>query len=70
LRRFAPVPGAQGQLQARTRDHSYIELQESLAHVVPIDARFNRSVLFTCLGSPGKPVVDTVGPVPLLPGTA
>ncbi|KAB0582519.1 serine/threonine-protein phosphatase [Ideonella dechloratans] len=57
-----------GQLQARTRDHSYIELQESLAHVVPIDARFNRSVLFTCLGSPGKPVVDTVGPVPLLPG--
>lgn len=57
-----------GQLQARTRDHSYMELQESLAHVVPIDARFNRSVLFTCLGSPGKPVVDTVGPVPLLPG--
>lgn len=57
-----------GQLQARTRDHSYIELQESLAHVVPIDARFNRSVLFTCMGSPGKPVVDTVGPVPLLPG--
>ncbi len=57
-----------GQLQARTRDHSYMELQQSLAHVVPIDARFNRSVLFTCLGSPGKPVVDTVGPVPLLPG--
>jgi len=57
-----------GQLHARTRDHSYIELQESLSHVVPIDARFNRSVLFTCMGSPGKPVVDTVGPVPLLPG--
>ena len=25
--------------------------------------RFNRNVLFTCLGSPGKPVVDTVGPL-------
>jgi hypothetical protein len=36
--------------------------------VVPIDARFNRSVLFTCLGSPGKPVVDTSGPTPLRPG--
>jgi serine/threonine protein phosphatase PrpC len=57
-----------GELQARTRDHSYSELQETLSHVVPLDARFNRSVLFTCLGSPGKPVVDTVGPVPLHPG--
>jgi serine/threonine protein phosphatase PrpC len=57
-----------GELQARTRDHSYSELQETLSHVVPLDARFNRSVLFTCLGSPGKPVIDTVGPVPLHPG--
>ena len=30
--------------------------------------RFNRNVLFTCLGSPGKPVVDTVGPLLLQPG--
>lgn len=57
-----------GALQARTRDHSYSELQQTLAQVVPIDARFNRSVLFTCLGSPGKPVVDTSGPVVLRPG--
>jgi serine/threonine protein phosphatase PrpC len=57
-----------GALQARTRDHSYSELQQTLAQVVPIDARFNRSVLFTCLGSPGKPVVDTAGPVVLRPG--
>jgi PPM family protein phosphatase len=57
-----------GQLQARTRDHSYMELQESFSHVVPLEARFNRSVLFTCLGSPGKPVVDTVGPVALQAG--
>jgi PPM family protein phosphatase len=30
--------------------------------------RFNRNVLFTCLGSPGKPVVDTVGPLLMQPG--
>jgi PPM family protein phosphatase len=58
----------QGQLIARTRDHSYTELQEALSQVVPIDARFNRSVLFTCLGSPGKPVVDTAGPLQLQSG--
>ena len=49
-------------LIARTRDHSYTELQETLAHVVPMGEKFNRNVLFTCLGSPGKPVVDTAGP--------
>lgn len=50
-------------LIARTRDHSYSELQETLSQVVPINERFNRNVLFTCLGSPGKPVVDTAGPL-------
>jgi PPM family protein phosphatase len=55
-------------LVARTRDHSYTELQETLSHVVPIAERFNRNVLFTCLGSPGKPVVDTAGPLLLQPG--
>lgn len=50
-------------LIARTRDHSYSELQETMAQVVPMGDRFNRNVLFTCLGSPGKPVVDTVGPL-------
>ena len=55
-------------LIARTRDHSYTELQETLAQVVPMGERFNRNVLFTCLGSPGKPVVDTVGPLLLQPG--
>ena len=50
-------------LVARTRDHSYSELQETLSGVVPIAEKFNRNVLFTCLGSPGKPVVDTVGPL-------
>jgi len=35
---------------------------------VPMGERFNRNVLFTCLGSPGKPVVDTVGPLVLQSG--
>jgi serine/threonine protein phosphatase PrpC len=55
-------------LIARTRDHSYSELQEALSQVVPIGERFNRNVLFTCLGSPGKPVVDTAGPMIMQPG--
>lgn len=55
-------------LIARTRDHSYSELQETLSQVVPMGERFNRNVLFACLGSPGKPVLDTVGPLLLQPG--
>jgi serine/threonine protein phosphatase PrpC len=55
-------------LVARTRDHSYSELQETLAQVVPMGDRVNRNVLFTCLGSPGKPVVDTAGPLLVHPG--
>jgi serine/threonine protein phosphatase PrpC len=55
-------------LVARTRDHSYSELQETLVHVMPLGDRVNRNVLFTCLGSPGKPVVDTAGPLLVQPG--
>lgn len=57
-----------GKLIARTRDHSYTELQETMAHALPMSERMNRNVLFTCLGSPGKPVVDTAGPLLMQPG--
>ena len=50
-------------LIARTRDHSYTELQQTMSPIMQMPDRFNRNVLFTCLGSPGKPVVDTVGPL-------
>ena len=58
-------------LVARTRDHSYSELQQSMSALGPVSASNkinNRNVLFTCLGSPGKPVIDTVGPLLLQKG--
>ncbi len=55
-------------LVARTRDHSYTELQNTLSQVVPMGEHLNRNVLFTCLGSPGKPVIDTAGPLNMVAG--
>jgi len=55
-----------GELVTRTRDHSYLEQQAS-AGVVRLD-RVNRNILFTCLGSPSKPVFDVTGPVMLQQG--
>ncbi len=55
-------------LITRTRDHSYAELQETLSGVIPLGDKVNRNVLFTCLGSPGKPVIDIVGPMVMQPG--
>ncbi|CAN5300855.1 hypothetical protein BH11PSE10_BH11PSE10_05760 [soil metagenome] len=57
-----------GKLIARTRDHSYSELQEALGRTPAGTERFNRNVLFTCLGSPGKPMVDIHGPLLLESG--
>lgn len=53
----------QGELLTRTRDHSLME--QSLAKGAPADAHINRNVLFTCLGSPTKPVYSVFGPVGL-----
>lgn len=54
-----------GELLTRTRDHSYIEQQN--AGVIRMD-KVNRNILFTCLGSPTKPVYDVTGPVTLQQG--
>ena len=54
-----------GELLTRTRDHSYIEQQSAgggrIEHI-------NRNILFTCLGSPTKPVFDVTGPIFLQQG--
>lgn len=52
-------------LLARTRDHSYSELQDALTDDAAPVERVNRNVLFTCLGSPGKPMIDSAGPTVL-----
>jgi serine/threonine protein phosphatase PrpC len=54
-----------GELLTRTRDHSYIEQQGAAAGRPD---RINRNILFTCLGSPTKPVFDVTGPVQLQQG--
>jgi serine/threonine protein phosphatase PrpC len=52
-------------LLMRTRDHSYME-HHPLEFGRP--ERFNRNILFTCLGSPTRPVFDTSESVPLEQG--
>lgn len=53
-----------GALLTRTRDHSYLEMRNLPAGF----ERINRNVLFTCLGSPSKPIYDMTGPVKLEQG--
>ena len=53
------------ELLTRTRDHSYLEQQNAVAARVE---HINRNILFTCLGSPTKPVFDITGPVILQQG--
>ena len=57
-----------GELLSRTRDHSFLEQSRGTAGTVNPPERVNRNVLFTCLGSPSKPVFDIAGPVPLQQG--
>ncbi len=54
-----------GELVVRTRDHSYLE--QHAAGIIRMD-KLNRNILFTCLGSPTKPVFDVAGPTPLQQG--
>jgi serine/threonine protein phosphatase PrpC len=54
-----------GELLTRTRDHSYMEQQ---AHRGQDTSNVNRNILFTCVGSPSKPVFDLSGPLQLQHG--
>jgi serine/threonine protein phosphatase PrpC len=54
-----------GELLLRTRDHSFLEQEQAgLIHSELI----NRNILFTCLGSPTKPIFDTAAPLELRQG--
>jgi len=57
-----------GKLVTRTRDHSYMEQPPAGQTPSRSAERLNRNILFTCLGSPTKPVFDIGGPVPLQQG--
>ena len=54
-----------GELLTRTRDHSYSEHQGANANK---PMAMNRNILFTCLGSPSKPMFDVTGPITLQQG--
>lgn len=59
----------QSELLARTRDHSYLEQRRDPKRLdAPPTVAINRNVLYTCLGSPVKPVFEVTGPVPLQQG--
>lgn len=58
----------QGELLARTRDHSFLEQHQGSPATTKLPERINRNILFTCLGSPTKPVFDITGPVALQQG--
>ena len=49
-----------GKILLRTRDHSYMEQGEFFAANVE---HINRNVLFTCLGSPSRPIFDVSLPM-------
>ncbi|AGX86857.1 PP2C family protein-serine/threonine phosphatase [Candidatus Symbiobacter mobilis] len=58
----------QGDLLTRTRDHSFVE-QTNIHPAATVDPRrINRNALFTCLGSPTKPVFQIGPSMPLQQG--
>lgn len=57
-----------GELLTRTRDHSYLEQRQGELPFAKKGEKFNRNVLFTCLGSPTAPVFDLAGPIALEEG--
>jgi serine/threonine protein phosphatase PrpC len=58
----------QSELLVRTRDHSFTEQSQVGVSDAKRAERLNRNVLFTCLGSPTKPIFNVTGPVALMQG--
>lgn len=58
----------QGKLMTRTRDHSMLEQNRSQPTAPGKQAPASRHVLFTCLGSPVRPIFSVSDPVQLLHG--
>jgi serine/threonine protein phosphatase PrpC len=58
----------QSNLLVRTKDHSLLEQNLLRAASGDTDRSSNRNVLFSCLGSPSKPVFSAAGPMPLKQG--
>jgi len=57
-----------GRVLTRTRDHSVLEQQLGKKVTPGATEMSNRNVLFTCLGSPAKPVFSITGPLALQQG--
>lgn len=57
-----------GELLAKTRDHSYFEQKQGHSTDEKSSVDVNRNMLFTCLGSPIPPVFEISGPVGLKEG--
>ena len=58
----------QGALLVRTRDHSFVEQQKTGATGSMSPEQSNRNILFTCLGSPTRPMFEISGPLALQEG--
>ncbi len=58
----------QAELLLRTRDHSFAEQRLTAAGGLPAPQPVNRNMLFTCLGSPTRPMFEISGPLALRQG--
>jgi len=57
-----------GELVLRTRDHSFAELNEALNHGETSQEDVPANILFSCLGSTNRPLIDRGGPWSLAAG--
>ena len=60
--------GRTGRREPACQEGGCAEQRQGSGVDVKMPDRFNRNILYTCLGSPTKPVFDVTGPVPLQQG--